>query len=391
MMTRLLTILVPYTFNRNGYYYFSRRVPRDLAKHYHCSRDVVSLRTKSASVARTRATVEAAKLDDYWSRLRIGSPRMFGQHLLKANVSLQIDTAPALDSLSLHDAAAVYLAAKGADKAKTFRAAVERSCRYLVEAAGAKQLHEYTRKDALAFRDHLVSKGLAGSSVDRVFTSLLSVVNFAIKEHALSITNVFSGVYIDRTKSVARRQPIPINHINNIQSACKTEDDDLRWLIALISDTGMRLAEAAGLAVEDIKLDCDVPYINVQPRPWRSLKTPSSERKIPLVGASLWAAERILVATLESPFAFPRYNQANVTSANSASAALNKWLKQYGPAGCTIHSFRHSFRDRLRVAQCPTEMIDQLGGWSRQAIGERHGSGYGLSQTHESMLAITLT
>ena len=87
MMTRLLTILVPYTFNRNGYYYFSRRVPRDLAEHYNCSRVVVGLRTKSASVARTRATVEAAKLDDYWSRLRIGSPRMLGQHLLKVNVS----------------------------------------------------------------------------------------------------------------------------------------------------------------------------------------------------------------------------------------------------------------------------------------------------------------
>ena len=47
MMTRLLTILVPYTFNRNGYYYFSRRVPRDLAEHYHCSRVVVGLRCKA--------------------------------------------------------------------------------------------------------------------------------------------------------------------------------------------------------------------------------------------------------------------------------------------------------------------------------------------------------
>ena len=39
-MTRLLTMLVPYTFNRKGYYYFSRRVA-DLADHYHCSRVVV--------------------------------------------------------------------------------------------------------------------------------------------------------------------------------------------------------------------------------------------------------------------------------------------------------------------------------------------------------------
>jgi len=40
--------------------------------------------------------------------------------------------------------------------------------------------------------------------------------------------------------------------------------DDLRWLIAIISDTGMRLAETAGLHVDDIVLG-DVPYVYVKP------------------------------------------------------------------------------------------------------------------------------
>ena len=31
-------------------------------------------------------------------------------------------------------------------------------------------------------------------------------------------------------------------------------DDDLRWLIALLSDTGMRLGEAVGLLKSDIVL-----------------------------------------------------------------------------------------------------------------------------------------
>jgi hypothetical protein len=29
-----------------------------------------------------------------------------------------------------------------------------------------------------------------------------------------------------------------------------------------------------------------------------------------------------------------------------------------------IHGFRHAFRDRLRAVECPSEIIDQLGGWS---------------------------
>ena len=38
-------------------------------------------------------------------------------------------------------------------------------------------------------------------------------------------------------------------------------DDPNRWLIALISDTGMRLSEALGLKVSDIKLDEEIPYL----------------------------------------------------------------------------------------------------------------------------------
>ena len=67
----------------------------------------------------------------------------------------------------------------------------------------------------------------------------------------------------------------------------------MRWLIALISDTGMRLAEAAGLHIDDLKLDKDIPYVDIKPYPWRSLKTRGSQRQVPLVGTSLWASQRV--------------------------------------------------------------------------------------------------
>ena len=49
-------------------------------------------------------------------------------------------------------------------------------------------------------------------------------------------------------------------------------DDDMRWLVALISDTGMRLAEGAGLLKSDIHLDADIPFVRIQKHPWRNLK-----------------------------------------------------------------------------------------------------------------------
>ena len=90
------------------------------------------------------------------------------------------------------------------------------------------------------------------------------------------------------------------------------------------------------------------PLREHQTHPWRSLKTASSARVIPLVGSSKWAAGRILAHPDSSEFAFPNYNDGERTNANSASAALNKWLKTKIGREYTIHSFRHSMRDRLR-------------------------------------------
>ncbi|WP_347833319.1 tyrosine-type recombinase/integrase [uncultured Planktomarina sp.] len=200
----------------------------------------------------------------------------------------------------------------------------------------------------------------------------------------MDVRNPFVGVYHDRSAGVLVRNPIPIDAIRNVQSECRAIDDDIRWLIALISDTGMRLAEGAGLFKQDFKgLDTDLPYVRVINNPWRNLKTASSEHKIPLVGEALWAARRILEADNASDFAFPRYNRTSPTAANSASAAFNKWLKQRVPVGCTMHSFRHSMRDRLRAVQCPADITDQIGGWTTDGVGQGYGSGYPMSVLKE--------
>jgi len=89
---------------------------------------------------------------------------------------------------------------------------------------------------------------------------------------------------------VTKRATIPEAVIRIIQNRCKTASDEKRWLIAMVSDSGARLGEVAGLLREDIILTAQVPHIVIKPHPWRSLKTKGSERRVPLVGAALWAA-----------------------------------------------------------------------------------------------------
>ena len=53
-------------------------------------------------------------------------------------------------------------------------------------------------------------------------------------------------------------------------------------------------------------------------------------------------------------------------------------MKRYVPNRCVVHSFRHSFRDRLRAVETPSEIADDLGGWTGRSIGQSYGMGYDL-------------
>jgi integrase len=383
-LTKLLTKRVPYTFNRSGYYYFSRRVPAELSQYYSYPRIVHGLKTRSAQAAKSRALVAAAKLDEYWSHLRMTDQNLIRNNLLSNNYqyindnsSRKIPTSSEI-CITLSDALKMYVDQRGAKKSTTFEAAANRACAYLVNACGTKTLTTYTRADALKYRDYLINRGMVGSSVGRVLNSIRAIFNFAISEYALDLKNPFVGMYFDKSAGVSKRLPISLEDILNIQQECRVIDDDLRWLVAVVSDTGMRLAEAAGLLKSDIILDSVIPHISLKPYPWRPLKTSGSQRDIPLVGASLWAAQSLSGVFSDSSYAFPRYNKRENTNANSASAALNKWLHQYLPEGRTMHSFRHSMRDRLRAIECPSDIIDQIGGWATEGVGQSYGEGYDL-------------
>lgn len=347
----------------------------------------------------------AAKLDEYWSHLRLSQTDLPGRkYLMQAKEAYQkvsvpsqvvvveaIDSGATLASPRLAEALVRYVGQKGAGRADTFRRAAERACGYLVDAAGEKPLSDYTRADALALRDYLVAKSLSGSSITRILGSIRAVINFNIGELALSHGNPFISVYYDRSRGVTKRATIPQAVICDIQGKCKSANDEKRWLIAMVSDSGARLGEVAGLLREDIVLDVPVPHIVIKPHLWRSLKTKGSERRVPLVGTALWAAKAILARETGSKFAFPLYNKTATTNANSASGALNKWLKTQAGEGYTIHGFRHAMRDRLRAVECPSDVADQIGGWITEGVGQGYGEGYSIDVMAKWLSKIAFT
>ena len=357
---------------RDGVYYYVRRIPCDLTRFYLVKRICFSLKTKSLKTANRSAASISQRLDDYWLRLRLQKRDIPVIHLTKQNENNN-SAAP-----TLGHACDLYLRLKGIGKDKVFNRTAKRNTAYVIEVLGDRPLDTYSSSDASTFRYWLIGKGMTIKTVKRVFASFPAIVSLTILEEGLGFSNAFARTYFPAEINPIKRKPIPEDEIKRIQNLCMTIDDDMRWLIALISDNGMRLGEAAGLHLDDIRLNEPIPHIDLKPHPWRSLKTKGNERYIPLIGVALWAARRIVENSMESKLAFPRYCNEVACNANSASNGLNKWLHQTMPKRVVIHSFRHSLRDRLRAVECPTEVVDAIGGWQVALVGQRYENGYPL-------------
>ena len=280
----------------------------------------------------------------------------------------------------------------GCSSKKAFRSccnfSLTRNIGYVIDHLGDRPLDTYSSSDAASFRDWLIDRGLSISSIRRIFGTVRAVINLTIQEQGLGCANGFSKIYLP-DEEAETRQPIPTDELIIIQNKCLKIADERRLLMALISDTGMRLSEALGLVWDDIKLDQQFPHIDLVPHSWRQLKTAGSKRLIPLVGYALEAIKIIHKQRGTCRYLFKSYTDGTKCNGNSASAALNKWMREYTEQG-VVHSFRHSFRDRLREADVSMELIDQLGGWAASSIGQGYGSGHSLQKKYEAMERIVL-
>ena len=358
-----------YTYTKDNIFYFSRSIPVDLRQFYKRPRIIQSLKTKSSASAKTASNLLALKLENYWLDLRLKAMEIPAEHLF---VSDGVSSSP-----TIQEALEIYFSVKGKGRPKLFFTTAQRNIKYLIRCLGNRPIDKYSSKDATVLRDWLIKRGLGSSSLRRVFSGIKAVINLTIQDEGLDLKNPFARVYLPSTSDVQRRHPISQSNLIKIKEKCLEIDDDIRWLVAIIFDSGMRLSEAAGLMLDDLKLEDDIPYIDLKPYPHRRLKTASSERKIPLAGMSLWSANRLKQHSM-GLYCFPRYTTSERCNSNSASAAINKWIKTVGGSNDVIHGLRHSFRDRLRAVEAPTDMIDQLGGWALKSVGQGYGDGYDL-------------
>lgn len=233
---------------------------------------------------------------------------------------------------------------------------------YVVKASDDLPLDSYTKQHANAARDLMRTKGLKTTSIRRLFNDINAVVNNAISEHGLKLENQFSGINIPNLgKDAEKREVYTPEQLKTLAIACRNLSDDRRFILSMLIDTGARLAEIVGLRVSDVHLSAQVPHISIREYDDRSLKTAPSTRTVPLVGEALWAAQMALEGKDGRGLLFPCYGPSK---ANSASAALNKWIKESICIPRVVHELRHTMKSRLLRAGVPEDVRNRIGGWS---------------------------
>jgi integrase len=297
----------------------------------------------------------------------------------------------------LSDALEIYLKLHPKGQKAKFKADAERVFAQVYMTLGDLPLTDCRREHAHKLLEAMKSRGNKTLTVRRNLNTVVAVYNRGLKEFDIhGRNNPFESIQIpEESQDTKERIPYTAEELLTVSQACRKKDDTIRRIIALQADTGARLAEIAGLLRSDVVLDGPVPHIIIQPhlKLGRTLKTPNSERKVPLVGDALWAAQRALAAPLKRDMApsvwlFPRYVKDGELKATHAGNAINKWLKTLLANEKTSHSFRHAMRDRLRHAKVPKEIQDIIGGWEERSIGQGYGDGYTLELLQEHMLKV---
>lgn len=437
----VLKVSIRNAYVRDGRFYYQRRVPNDLLDKYPSKLIKLNLETSDPVVAARKVRDLNQRYDAEWSLLRAdpsSSPqavRLQAQRLLTEhgidpkNPGDELDhfldqidekrkryagrdedryaeaepreflspvEVAALDLVenahkdTLSDALSFYFETHHKGDSETLKKSSTIAMNSFIAAVGDKPVEDVTREDGRAYIKAELARGVATTTARRYLRSIVAILNHYLTEKQIDRRNPLEALKIAKEgEDAEEREPFTRDELKTLDGKCREADDGPRWLLALLADTGARLAEIGGLGLDDIKTDADIPHVVIQSRPWRPLKTKDSEREIPLVGSALWAGQRIKQAASEGQqFAFPQYVKDGKCKADSASATLNKWIRATG-MDHTCHELRHTMRDRLRDVQCPEPITDAIGGWALKTTGQGYGKGYSLNVKREWLQKVT--
>jgi integrase len=291
----------------------------------------------------------------------------------------------------LSDALEIYISESTAGDGRKFRGDALNSFRKFVNLIGDRHLSELRHIHICQFRDYLFETGLTPVTVRKQTAIMSAMLNIAFRHLDIDRLSPFRGLKIP-CENEHKRPMRAVTHelLVEIKQRLlyRTKPYKLIGLIQL--NTGMRLSEPVYARLEDLVLDHPIPHLWIRRNELSNRKNKSSIRAVPLVGSSLYAANRLFeYAEGEgSEWLVPEY--AHYHGSNSCSAILNKHLKDLD---FRSHMFRHALIDRMKACNdIPTRLAESITGHcSGGSEFNNYGTvGYTLEQKLEVLKRIAI-
>ncbi|MBN9010427.1 MAG: tyrosine-type recombinase/integrase, partial [Rhizobiales bacterium] len=274
---------------------------------------------------------------------------------------------------------------KSTDQIRRWKAPRLKAVNNLIKLVGDKRVADLTRADALALRafwvDRVTDEGYTPNSANKDIGHLAQLVGTLNDALELGLPSIFEKLRLNDGKR-NRRAAFTIQQVKGLLApgALDGLNEEARGIVHVMVETGMRPIEICWLDADHIHLKHEVPHVRVRPQE-HELKTPYSERDIPLVGISLEALKK-------APAGFPKYRDKSAT----LSATVNKYLVEHKLLPTekhSLYSIRHTFKDRLVAADIQDRLQDELMG--HKSPRPVYGEGPSLKQKQDWLIKISIT
>ncbi len=413
-----------YLKKRGNTFHFRKRVPKEFQSFFTKTDIQVPLNTDSEKAAQQRALCFNRLLDDFWYDLAVSgtdkAQNKYKKMLLHAkmcgfqyvpmkkitkessatNFIGRVDLASKMpepiaksilgstkrSALNLSKVLEIFithergnLTSHSDNQIRKWENPRKKAFKNLIAVVEDKDLHSLTREDILKFRqwwiDKIQKENKTANSANKDFNHLQKGISIAADNMGINVPveSLFKKIRLTEVQK-KRRYPFETSFIQNtlLASDLANLDEECRLFIYAMSDTGARISELVGLEYDngDINLDALIPHIKIRPNNTRNLKTPQSERDLPLVGASLFAFQKLEIG-------FSQYHG----KADHISNTINRICRRDGifpSAHHSLYSLRHSFEDRLTAIEPPDKVQAELMGHKYHR--PRYGHGASLEQ-----------
>jgi integrase len=243
-----------------------------------------------------------------------------------------------------------------------------------------------------------------------IFKPIKAFLNWAVSTEGLIERNPAQDIKIVSVKdklSEPVRRPFEAHEIKQLFSSptftgCKSKHrryvageqvhkDGKYWLPILGYLTGCRLGELVQLAIEDVREEGSIVFLDINEKALagnnkKSVKSQAGCRKVPLhpdlikIGFMDFVSKRAKQdkpsARLFSEIRFGNDGQASTEYSKIFGRLMNK--VGLTDAKLVFHSWRHGAEDALRDAGCQPYVIDRIIGHADTTMGGKYGNGVSL-------------